>query len=118
MADDLSLALLARIEQLEANQARILTTLVAIHAALDQVIPLVDPSPDAPMTAPAAPSRDGLDQSALIDLVWDSFDMNADAYGFWHSARPELNGRAPFEIAGTRDGDLAIRKLLAAIRGI
>jgi hypothetical protein len=117
MADDLSMALMARIEQLEANQARILTTLSAIHAALGQLISLGDQAPEPPSTAPVASVPDELDQGALIDLVWDSFDMNADAYGFWHSAHPELKDRAPFEIAGTREGDLAIRKLLAARRG-
>jgi hypothetical protein len=121
MADDISRTLMARIKQLEANQARILTTLSAIHAALDQLIPLVDQAPAPPQTASISslPVPTGLnegDQGALIDLVWDKFDMNADAYGFWHSAHAELNGRAPFEIAGTPEGDLAIRQLLDAIR--
>ncbi len=117
MADDPSLALIARIEQLEVNQARILATLSAIHAALGQLFPLVEQgaAPPAASAVPAGP--DEINQIPLIDLVWDSFDMNADAYGFWHSAHPDLNDQAPFEIAGTPEGDLAIRQLLAAIRG-
>ena len=116
MADNPSLALIARIERLEAGQARILATLSAIHAALDQLLPLVDQPGLPPIASDVPPAPENLDQGPLIDLVWDSFDMNADAYGFWHSAHPELNDRAPFEIAGTPEGDLAIRQLLAAIR--
>lgn len=116
MADDHSPALTARIEQLEANQARILSALSAIHTALDQLIPSIGLGPQPPKAALVEMAADNLDQGALIDLVWDSFDMNADAYGFWHSPHDELGGRAPVEIASNPDGDKAIRKLLAAMR--
>jgi len=116
MADDPSLALIARIERLEAGQARILVTLSAIHTALGQLLELVDQTGLPPNASDVPPPLEELDQGPLIDLVWDSFDMNADAYGFWHSAHPDLNNRAPFEIAGTAEGDLAIRQLLATVR--
>jgi len=102
-------------DDIKARLARIERRQEALAAGLGQVSAVLKALAEMMMTTPAAPveaSEGPDDLESLVDDVWARFAFNADAYAFWHNPHPDLDGRAPKEVARDRPGREAVRAVI------
>jgi hypothetical protein len=107
-----------RIAALERNQRVILSSLTEIAAVLSRLEASLGAADHAGSEVTQATSGDDLpdDGTPLIDVVWDTFEFNADAYAFWHTPHDALGGKSPKSAAGDPGAEAIIRRLIAKIR--
>jgi hypothetical protein len=122
--DTVSQDFAARLAVVEKNQAAILDCLASMSAALqkladDVASALPTGSAIRPVKVPkkAAAIVEADSGPPLIDVVWDAFEFNADAYAFWHYPHAALSGKSPKEVASDPASAAIIRDLIAEIRG-
>ena len=108
-----------RLAQLEANQAAIMACLGQIAQVIGQLEfrlnssgPLPWPDPKVASVPTPLPTDDGAD---LVDIVWDAFAFNADAYAFWHNPHPALGGKSPKDLAQDPTARIIVLQLIAEI---
>ncbi len=108
-----------RLAKLESNQAAILACLKTIAGQIEQLSAKIAGSTfgnDPPEISGQIEDPLIGDDEPLIDVVWDAFAFNADAYAFWHTPHPALGNKAPKAVAQDKKAQVIIRQLIAQIR--